>query len=416
MLVVDSKPTVGASVESTGLITVKTRQEFAEFFPIDKFITNPITAICVIAPDFENHFISETDHAWIFQTDTKALMQHLASTLPANVTLRSATTFLNMVAPTSRRGVIGLASPRRLGLVNNPDAVSEVELLHQGKKEKVSTRFLVGANGGRSRMAEVIPKLDQNRRFLFGYEQVFIGDVHLGPKPAETIYHFWFGEFSLGYGGWLSPTLVNGKKAFRIGLAKLMEDSKDASKLMQKFIKILLERKIISIEGDESKPDYVFGSMIPIGGALKRVHHGNVLLIGDAAGLCGAFAADGIKGSVISGKVAAHLIPQYLNGNSAALKSFHREIDRHGHLMNYYKRQVRYRFIWDQMKRNRTFKAMFNIIAAEGDSFLDQFCDSKDKRKSLTWVVLKWKHLPRLFIYALAILSDMIFHCKSSVK
>ena len=43
---------------------------------------------------------------------------------------------------------------------------------------------------------------------------------------------------------------------------------------------------------------------------------------------------------------------------------------------------------------------MYDIIAAEHATFLDQFCDSKDKHRSLAWTVLKWKHTVRLMRYS----------------
>ena len=148
--------------------------------------------------------------------------------------------------------------------------------------------------------------------------------------------------------------------------------------------------------------------MIPIGGVLRRTHAKNVLLIGDAAGLCGAFAADGIKGAIVSGKEAASLITRTLSGDTAALAELPARVNAHDGLMDYYRRQVRYRFIWDRMRRNRTFAAMHAVIAAERDSFLDQFCDSKDRRHSLARVVLKPRHALRLARYASCLLLDVL--------
>lgn len=383
MLLVDAKPSAGSSVESTGLITQVTKDEFSTFFDIDRYITNPIKKICVVSTDFKRHFISETDQPWIYQTDTKALIRSLAETLPQNVEFRPATVFLG---------------------ANEVSSGHELTVRSAGKQnETVRSRFLVGADGGRSKVAELCG-LGRNQRFLFGYEQVFFGNVHLGPNPEETIYHFWFGEFSLGYGGWLSPTIVEGKKAFRIGLAKLPKDRGEAKELTALFIQKLIEENIISIDGDIDKPGYVFGSMIPIGGTRKHIQKNAVLLVGDAAGYCGAFAADGIKGSVVSGKEASVIIANALKNQR--VHSLSQKMEERLQLISYYKRQVRYRFIWDLMKTNRTFDAMYRIIEAERDSFLDQFCDSKDTRKSLSWVVLKWKHLPKLVRYAFYLMMD----------
>jgi flavin-dependent dehydrogenase len=239
VLVVDAKPEAGATVESTGLITSKTRSELASFFPIDQYITNPISAIGVIAPGFDDMFVSQVAEPWIYQTDTKALVKSLADRLPSNVTLRTKTVFLE---------------------VDNADAPTKAKIRSQGAEEEwIDMAFLVGADGGHSKVAQSVSGLSKNTRFLFGYEQVFFGDVLRGPKPEETIFHYWFGEFSLGYGGWLSPTIVDGKKAFRIGLAKLPRDRGDAKALTETFVKILVDRGDIRIAGDASKPSYVSG-------------------------------------------------------------------------------------------------------------------------------------------------------------
>lgn len=378
VLLVDAKPEAGATVESTGLITSKTRAEFSSFFPIDQYITNPISSIAVIAPGLDDMFTSTVPEPWIYQTDTKALVKALADRLPSNVTLRTKTVFLG---------------------VDNADHPTAVRIRSIGaEEESVPIKFLVGADGGHSKVAQSIPKLSQNTSFLFGYEQVFFGDVLRGANPAETIYHYWFGEFSLGYGGWLSPTVIDGKPAFRIGLAKLMRDRGDAKSLTEQFVSDLVKRGDIRLT--EEKPTYVFGSHIPIGGLRRTISHANVLLIGDAAGFCGAFAADGIKGSVISGKEAAVLIPKFLRGNASALATLHARMDSHGGVIGYYRRQLLYRWIWDVMARNRTFRAMWEIIAAEHETFLEQFCDSKDKHRSLARTVLKWRHTMKLAKYS----------------
>lgn len=385
VLIVDAKPTAGATVESTGLITEHTREEFKTFFPIDDHITNPITTIAVIAPNYDDWFVSQTASPWIYQTDTKSLVKTLAATLPKNVTLKTSTAFTK---------------------VDDQDQPKFITLLHQGKQYQVETKFLVGADGGNSKVAQVINGLSKNKNFLFGFEQVHYGEVHLGPIPEETIYHFWFGEFSLGYGGWLSPTRLNGKPAFRIGIAKLPKDRGEVHELLKRFLSLLQRRGIITITNDPNKPDYVFGSHIPIGGVLKNIHHNNTLLIGDAGGFCGAFAADGIKGSVVSGKESANVITRFLSGEPYALQKLKPQMNKHHSLMHYYKKQVHYRFIWDLMKRDRTFTQMYKVIESEKESFLEQFCDSKEKRKSLAWTVIKFKHVPKLVKYTWYLFCD----------
>jgi flavin-dependent dehydrogenase len=150
-----------------------------------------------------------------------------------------------------------------------------------------------------------------------------------------------------------------------------------------------------------------FGHLIPIGGILPKVFDTHTALVGDAAGFCGAFAADGIKGAVVSGKVLGELIPKYLAGDTSALKQYHARMQTYNKLITYYKKQVFYRLLWNRMKSDRTFHAMFDLVAHQKDSFLYQFCDSKDKQKSLVRVVLKIKNIPQLFIYGWYLFLDL---------
>ncbi len=389
VLVVDAKPSAGSTVESTGLITTKTYESFKEFFPIDDYITNRISAICVVAPNFKDSFFSKTNKPWIYQTDTKALVKAMVDNVPDNVDVRMKTVFIQ---------------------ARDEEDETIVTVQTQGENpEEIRCSVLVGADGSHSKVAQVTNSLDQNESFLFGCEHVHFGNVALGPSPSETIYHYWFGEFSLGYGGWLSPTIIDNKPAFRIGLAKLANERGKTSELLHEFTKQLFDNGTITVHDSIDDPHHCFGSLIPIGGIVKRVSAKNRLLIGDAAGYCGAFAADGIKGSLMSAKIASALIDRNLKGDREALSELHERMNNGHGLIDYYRRQTRYRWIWDQMQSNRTFQAMFNIIEKEKETFVDQFCDSKDTRRSLSWTVLKIKHIPRLFVYSFFILADILF-------
>ncbi len=388
ILIVDQKPNVGSTVESTGLITTKTYNELKTFFDIDRYITNSVSSICVVAPYFKDHFISSTSEPWIYQTDTRGLVKALADSVPENVTIKT--------------GV-------RFNSVKDVDGKSVVTLQYNGDTEDVVTKFLVGADGSRSSVAKAVKGLDVHQKFLFGYEKVIFGKILLGENPEETIYHYWFGSFSLGYGGWISPTFIESKPAFRIGLAKHMKDRGEAVELLDKFINKLCEERMIDVDANDKGVAYAFGGIIPIDGVLKNIAKDNIMLIGDAAGYCGAFAADGIKGSVVSGKESAKLIVDYFAGDASAAYKLIENIESSSGLISYYKKQLRYRWLWNQMKNDQTFTAMYDIIQKERGSFLDQFCDSKDSKKSLTRTVLRVKYLPSLVLYSVYILVDMLF-------
>jgi flavin-dependent dehydrogenase len=387
-VIFDRKTLLNTAIESTGLITQQTKDLFETFVDIEKFIPNQITTIGVVSPDYNKYFFSHTNNPWIYSTDTPELVKYISEKLPDHVELRLGTGLLSYeIKESEEYSVI-------------------VTYLHQGQKKQIATKFLVGADGSHSTVAKLNPNLSKNKTFLAGHEKVFYGDIAFGEHPENTIYHFWFGEFSLGYGGWLSPTIIEGRKAFRLGLAKLEKDVKDLKKI-DEFIQVLVQKNIIHIEGDAAKPVVAFGHLIPIGGILSKVYDKHTLLIGDAAGFCGAFAADGIKGSVVSGKVAGQLIPKYLKGDTEAFENYHQEMQKYSNLITYYKKQVLYRKLWNRMKSDRTFHAMYDLIARQKDSFLYQFCDSKDKQKSLVRVVLKFKNIPLLIKYSCCLILDL---------
>ena len=386
VLVIDAKKSLDHYIETTGLITQATYDEMKSFVNVDDYIPNKINSIGVIATDYKKHFFSFTKEPWLYTTDTPQLVKRMSETLPKTVELKIQSMF------------------RDHQIVADDEYPVKITYFEKGVQHDIQAKFLVGADGALSSVAKSSKTLSQNKRFLVGMEKVFYGDITFGPHPESAVYHYWFGEFSLGYGGWLSPTIINGKKAFRLGLAKMQKDALGLKKI-DDFVKTLEEKEMIKINKKEDC-NLTFTSMIPISGPLWNVHDKYSMLLGDAAGFCGAFAADGIKGAVISGKVAAKLIPQHLKGDKSALKRYKKEIQSHNKLMKYYWKQVLYRRVWDLMKSDRSFDTMFDIISRSKDSFLNQFCDSKDRHKSLVWIVLKFKNLPLVFKYAFFIFLD----------
>ena len=381
ILVVERKNKLDCAYESTGLVTITTKNLLADFLPkLDHFLTNNINTLTLIAPDFKTYFSSSTPKPWIFSTDTPQLIKYMGQNLGPNVTLLTHTLFQK--------------------ITHHSNQTITLKLSQNKHSLTIKTRFLVGADGGHSHVAQTA-NLSQNQRFLFGYEKLFLGEILLGENPHANVYHYWFGEFSLGYGGWLSPTTVNGKKAFRIGLAKLQQNAHNQK--LNLFIQKLTKLKHIKIQSEVNH----YAGYIPINGPLKNIYRNNVLLIGDAAGFCGAFAADGIKGAIVSAKTAAQLIPKHFESPQKQIfKNFHREMNQSQNIITYFHKQKFYRFIWNQMRHNNTFWALYKTIAHEKKIFIQQFSDAKNSGSSLQKILLKPKILPQLLIYTLHWLKD----------
>ncbi len=390
VLIVDRKPRLDLSYESTGLITVRTKELLETFIPnLQKFIPNAIDTLGVVGPDFKQNFFSTSKAPWIYSTDTPKLIDYISKNLPDNVELKTNTSFVK---------------------TNHKCGKCQIELQEGDRKFQVESKFLVGADGAKSTVAEKVKGLSQNKKYLFGLEKVFFGDITYGDNPDSTVYHYWFGEFSLGYGGWLSPTLIEGKKAFRLGIAKLAKDVSGIRKLNE-FIKILEEKKMIKINASNKKQREVssYGDYIPLGGPLKNLYSHNTLLVGDAGGFCGPFAADGIKGSIVSAKVSARLISEFLEiKDEKIFKQYKKKINKYEKLIKYYFKQKLYRLVWNQMRRNRTYCEMIKMISQNKDGFISQFSDAKNNGGDLTKLVLSPKTFPYLIKYGVYFLIDLI--------
>ena len=102
------------------------------------------------------------------------------------------------------------------------------------------------------------------------------------------------------------------------------------------------------------------GSVIPTGGRLRHVYRdderGRVLLLGDAAGLCGAATGGGIYPALICGRLAAHAVAnEVLNGARGAVRSYLGDLGRAGGLGPYLRVEVGCARRWTGSARTPTW-------------------------------------------------------------
>ncbi|MEN3329831.1 MAG: hypothetical protein V7638_4638 [Acidobacteriota bacterium] len=178
------------------------------------------------------------------------------------------------------------------------------------------TRYLIGADGARSRVAKDL-NLESNREFIVGVESVFAGAVldgpprllcFLDPKLAPG-YIAWIAhdgeETHLGVGGY--PSLFDPVPAlhdFRSRVANLI-DLRNAKQI-------------------ESRAGF-----IPVGGVLRNIANANGMLIGDAAGAVSPLTAGGLDPCMRLSAFAASVVTEYLStGNAQVLQAYSGELFR----------------------------------------------------------------------------------------
>jgi flavin-dependent dehydrogenase len=183
-------------------------------------------------------------------------------------------------------------------------------------KGEVTTRYLIGADGARSRVARDL-KLDENKEWIVGVESVFENArldgpprllCFLDPKLAPG-YIAWIAhdgeETHLGVGGYPSRfDPLAALETFRSRVAHIV-DLKDAKQI-------------------ERRAGY-----IPVGGVLRNIANTNGLLIGDTAGAVSPLTAGGLDPCMRLSALAAQVVSEYLSsGNPEALTVYSGELFR----------------------------------------------------------------------------------------
>jgi len=179
-----------------------------------------------------------------------------------------------------------------------------------------ATRYLVGADGARSRVASAL-QLDENIKWIVGFEEVLEDVPLVGPSrfhcfldprlaPGYLAWAVHDGEqVHVGVGGYaerFDPTLA--LTEFRASLGGILDLSGGR----------LVERR---------------GGRIPVGGVLRRIANTEGLLLGDAAGAVSPLTAGGLDPCMRLSQYAAEVIVEYLrSGKREALTAYSGELFR----------------------------------------------------------------------------------------
>lgn len=123
-------------------------------------------------------------------------------------------------------------------------------------------------------------------------------------------------EYPGGY-GWLFP---KGRVA-NLGLG--------ADKRFERDMKAPLERLHAELQAQGLVGAEILartGGAIPVGGLRERLVHGNIMFVGDAAGLTHPISGAGIPAAVISGERAGQAAADFLGGDPEAFEDFEEDV------------------------------------------------------------------------------------------
>ncbi|MGR6923967.1 NAD(P)/FAD-dependent oxidoreductase [[Actinomadura] parvosata] len=176
--------------------------------------------------------------------------------------------------------------------------------------EPVMARFVVGADGARSRVASDLG-LDVNRRFLVGAEIVH----PIAPGPGAPAFHCVLDpRIAPGYLGWV----VDDGRHAHVGVAGYPE-------AMRSGVRHLLEVFAEDAPGHAppTGPVERRGGPIPVGGVLRRLACPAGLLVGDAAGAVSPLTAGGLDPCLRMSELAATVTAEWLRtGDESVLRQY----------------------------------------------------------------------------------------------
>jgi len=261
----ERKKAPGIGMHTTGIIV----KECADEFAIPEHLTRRVTDVRLYAPSLRFADLKSPDYFFL-TTDTPGLMRHLSD--------EAIKAGANIIYDTPYE------SGKRQGetiSVNN---------------SAFSCKFLIGADGPRSRVADDFA-LGQNTRFLLGAEAEYVG---LNLPDNNAFYCFLDQKLAHGYLGWVIP----GVGVAQVGIAQRLPRKPDIDAFVARMSGVF--------DFSQAKVAARRGGLIPVGGLVKPFARDNVILLGDSAGIVSPLTAGGIHTALHYGKILGETLTFYL--------------------------------------------------------------------------------------------------------
>ena len=270
--VLERKHDPGEKLHTTGII-VKEAAEQTLLNRVPASMTRRIEEVRLYAPSLKQVALAAPGY-YVLTTDTPAVMRWLAGQMRAHgVDLRLGCAFSAATRTVGGWQVEGVGS----------------------------TRYLVGADGARSRVARHCG-LGEVRQFLYGIEYEFPGTTLAQPGALHC---FISKRYAPGYIGWIaqSPTGVQAGLALRHDPANARVPDIDG---------FLLRVGVAGGLPRHLTPGHTRAGLIPCSGPVADMARDGAILVGDAAGIVSPVTAGGIHsawehGWAVGRAIASHL-------------------------------------------------------------------------------------------------------------
>jgi flavin-dependent dehydrogenase len=270
VLLVDARRDVSACIRTTGIFV---RRTFDDFPSLDPFLGPAIRSIGLHSPSGRTiELVTKRDEFRIGRMSAlyAAMLQQAIS---AGAEWRPSTVYA------------GLRVDADLSIIRFRDGTS------------VRSRFVVGADGARSRIARDLA-LDRNERWITGVEHVF----RSSSSPGQPRFDCWIDpRIAPGYLAWS----VDDGESMHVGVGG------DPRRYDAMNALSMLTRRVTSAAPIETR-----GGLIPVNGVLRRIGNSRGLLVGDAAGAVSPLTAGGLDACMRLSAHAADVLLGALRGTT----------------------------------------------------------------------------------------------------
>ncbi|HEY7609234.1 MAG TPA: FAD-dependent oxidoreductase [Alphaproteobacteria bacterium] len=276
VVVLERKAEPGRPLHTTGILVKEAFDLLtAQFGAIPRALWRAVPGIRLYSPSLKRTDLFSPGYEF-YATDTPALLRWLAG-------------------EAERAGAaIRYSSPLQAG-----DQAGEAVRLGVGAAA-IEAGWLLGADGAKSAVAELF-ELGRNRRFLVGLEAEFAGVAGVDDRLLHT---FLDRRLAPGYIGWVVP----GCGVTQVGIAAKRADRPEFEAFLARM-KALFDFAGAEIVARRS-------GAIPVGGVVRPVAKGRVILVGDAAGMVSPLSAGGIFTALDFGARAADAVADRLAGKA----------------------------------------------------------------------------------------------------